>query len=490
MPDLRAEVVVAPYTVMMGLILVLTPLVCWAFSLKAKDSRTPFGKMAEVIHKNRYYLHIFGYAIIIKWKAETDGLNEPMKSRTGNWTEYIYAIEGDLSLYVQRMFENDLLTDILNFHYLFIYLFMIYVTTVFYAYVGERDLTDKVTLNYLLIYAVAVPYYLFFNIEVTSSWIPGMKALLYHQGWYTEFYVLHDPLDNGIPSLHIAIPFGILLLNWLHVKERGGKMREWEHWPYHLFILVNTLIFSFSIIYLGIHWILDIPLGLLIGGIGALFIHYIQPRLRNDFGDWKKGLSKAKVKRHVVIEGLLAAIMVLIIIGATSAQSSQAETRISFRLGEGDTTFEIIPEFKDGVSVVSQVTNLDDETTLHVVSIDLYDSIDSMDRDGILWDELVASAGAEVIIAPGEKANFTFDEPMRWKLLVFHMPDAGGDEVVEVNVINTYADDSITSALLMSLISLWITAFIAYRIYRLKKAGLPIICSLPSHAWDSLREKS
>ncbi len=113
-----------------------------------------------------------------------------------------------------------------------------------------------------------------------------------------------------------------------------------------------------------------------------------------------------------------------------------------------------------------------------------------MDRDGILWDELVASAGGEVIIAPGEKANFTFDEPMRWKLLVFHMPDNGGDEVVEVNVINTYADDSITSALLMSLISLWITAFIAYRIYRLKKAGLPLNCSLPSHAWDSLSEES
>jgi len=62
--------------------------------------------------------------------------------------------------------------------------------------------------------------------------------------------------------------------------------------------------------------------------------------------------------------------------------------------------------------------------------------------------------------------------------------------VVEVNVINTYADDSITSALLMSLISLWITAFIAYRIYRLKKAGLPLICSLPSHTWDSLSEES
>ena len=125
-----------------------------------------------------------------------------------------------------------------------------------------------------------------------------------------------------------------------------------------------------------------------------------------------------------------------------------------------------------------------------MLSIDLYDSIDSMERDGILWDDLVASAGGEVIIAPGGQANFTFDEPMRWKLLVFHLPDAGGDEVVEVIVINTYADDSITSALLMSLISLWITAFVAHRIHRLKKAGLPLICSLPSHVWDSLSEES
>ena len=37
---------------------------------------------------------------------------------------------------------------------------------------GDRDMTDKVTLNYLLIYAL-VPYYLFFNVLVTSSWIPG-----------------------------------------------------------------------------------------------------------------------------------------------------------------------------------------------------------------------------------------------------------------------------------------------------------------------------
>ena len=119
----------------------------------------PLNNMFQKIHENRYYLHILGYMVIIRWKALTDDLNEPMKIRTGNWTDYIYALEGDATLWVQKTFENAILTEFLNFHYLFIYLFLIYITTVYFAYVGERDMTDKVTLNYLLIYAIAAVSY-------------------------------------------------------------------------------------------------------------------------------------------------------------------------------------------------------------------------------------------------------------------------------------------------------------------------------------------
>jgi len=165
----------SPYSVMMGLILILTPIICWLFTIGREHTRTPLGKAFQVIHEKRYYLHALGYLFIIKWKATTDDLNEPIKIRTGNWTEWIYSIEGNATLWVQDTFQNAWLTEFLNFHYLFIYLFLIYITTVYFAYVGERDMTDKVTLNYLLIYALAVPYYLFFNVEVTSSWIPGME---------------------------------------------------------------------------------------------------------------------------------------------------------------------------------------------------------------------------------------------------------------------------------------------------------------------------
>ena len=475
---------------MMGLILVLTPLVCWLFSLGAKDGRVPFGKWGETIHRNRYYLHIFGYAIIIKWKALTDSLNEPIKNRTGNWTEFVYAIEGNLSRTIQQTFENDLLTDILAFHYLFIYLFLIYVTTVFYAFVGERDLTDKVTLNYLLIYAVAVPYYLFFNVEVTSSWIPEMNALLYHDRWYADFYISHDPLDNAVPSLHVAIPFGILLLNWLHVKERGGKMREWEHWPYHLFILANTVLFCFSIIYLGIHWIVDIPLGMIVGGIGALFIHYIQPRLRNDFGNWGQGVDGQKIRKHTIAEGVMTAGFLALLLIAVSYQTATIDERASFRLGEEDTTFEIIQELKGGETVTTKITNLDDDRMVYVTTIELYDSLPAMDRDGIKWIDIVEKSGGFDILAPNAQLNYTFTEQHQWHLIVFHVVDAGDDGVVELNVENSYSNDKLMPALIMSIFSLWITSFILYRIYRLKKAGLPIICSLPSHTWDSHLEEA
>ena len=98
-----------PYWMMMGIILILTPLTCWLFTLNQKERRTPFGRMASVIHEKRYYLHVMGYIIIIKWKSVTDELNEPMKTATGHWTEWIYAIEGNATLWFQEAFQNPVL---------------------------------------------------------------------------------------------------------------------------------------------------------------------------------------------------------------------------------------------------------------------------------------------------------------------------------------------------------------------------------------------
>ena len=349
-------------------------------------------------------------------------------------------------------------------------------------------MTDKVTLNYLLIYAIAVPYYLFFNVEVTSSWIPGMDALLYHDAWYTEFYATHDPLDNAVPSLHIAIPFGIILLNWLHVRERGMKMKEWAHYRYHLFIVANTLLFSFTILYLGIHWIVDIPLGMAVGAIGALFIHHVQPRMRNDHGPMFEGVNRRKVMRHVLVEGVIGMVLLVAIFGAVAYQESEAEDRVSFRLGEGDVTYDIIQRLDYGESVSIEITNLGEDANLHVTYMQLQASLPAMGEGEIDWEKLVEDSGSEVLVNPGSSTVITIDESYIWHLLFIHNPSDSGEEVMEVRVMNKYDEDSMLPAFLLSLPSLWITGFVIHRLVRLKLSEQPLISSLPSYKWNGSEE--
>ena len=473
----------SPYSIMMGLILILTPLICWLFTLGCKESRTPFSKMVEEIHNKRYYLHALGYIFIIKWKAITDNLNEPIKESTGNFTNWIYSIEGNAALWFQETFQNAWLTDFLNFHYLFIYLFLIYITTVYYAYVGERDLTDKVTLNYLLIYAIAVPYYLFFNVEVTSSWIPGMDALLYHDGWYTVFYATHDPLDNAVPSLHVAIPFGMILLNWLHCKEKNIKMREWTHWPYHLFIVINTILFISTIAYLGIHWLVDIPLGMIVGGIGALFIHHLQPRMRNDHGSMFKGVTKKKVMNHTFWEGAATLLLLFLVLSAVSYQENNIDDRVSMRLGGGDSTYEILTPLQFDEEITTSITNLDDSLTLKFTVLWVEESISAMDQGVINWSELETNQTV-IEVLPGETYDYKITETKLWHLVILHNSAEQTDDVIEVKIINDYGDDEMWKAIALSIPSMWMTGFVIHRLKRLKQAGRSLIDSTPSHLWE------
>ena len=465
---------------MMYMILVLTPILCWLFTRNQRSTCVPMNQIFNEIGGNRYYIHAFGYLAIFVWKKVTDGLNEPIKTTTGHYTDWVHGFEGELVLSIQNAFENVMLTDFLNFHYLFIYLFLIYVTTIYYMYTGERDLTDKVTLNYLLIYALAVPYYLFFNVEVTSSYIPGMDALLYQDEWYAVFYASHDPLDNCVPSLHIAIPFGILALNWLHMRENGIKLQDWKHRRYHQFIFWNTILFAFTILYLGIHWIVDIPLGILVGGIGALFIHHIQPRLRNGFGATFKGISRNKAGRHAVVEGIVVLLMVGALMGSMTYQAETLEDRVSMRLGPGDSNYDIIQKMGYGEEATFTLTNLNEDYSVEVVIIELEEAAQSMGENGVIWDEISEQA---VIIAPGETNSFLIDKHKYWHLAIVHLNDSA-QGVVDVHITVEYSgEDLVTKSLLMSLPSLWITGWVLHRLGRLKWEGRSWIDSTPSHAW-------
>jgi hypothetical protein len=113
------------------------------------------------------------------------------------------------------------------------------------------------------VYVLAIPFYLFFNVRVTGDHIPAMETIAYDltpviHNWFTRI----DPFTNGMPSLHIGLPFAIWLtyLRW-DEDNRWNKFRN--------VLMIYIFLTAFTILYLGIHWVLDIIGGLIVASIAV-----------------------------------------------------------------------------------------------------------------------------------------------------------------------------------------------------------------------------
>ena len=222
----------------------------------------------------RYWMHGLVVFSIYIWKDIFDGVDRILMANTRiDMTAYIYAIEGDIVVWFQQTFENEILTSVLTHFYVAGYMMIIFCAFVYTCYFDDRHMADRISLTLLLTYMLALPFYLFFNVRVTGDFIPEMETLGYHltpeiQTWFTRI----DPFTNGMPSLHIGIPFSI----W-YCYARNDLDGRWKIWRYCL--IGYILLTSFTILYLGIHWVSDIIGGIAVGMLSVHLSERIAPKV-------------------------------------------------------------------------------------------------------------------------------------------------------------------------------------------------------------------
>ncbi len=435
---------IGPYGTSMGALLLFTLPIHFFLTRDEKERRVSLVDLPKEIKEKGYWWHILLYLLMFIFKAIIDYHNEPMKARVGGFTHWIYAIEGDWTNQIQEFFLNDNLTNLLSGHYLFMYLFMIWFSPMYYILCRDEIMADKAALNYFVIYLLSVPLYLFFNVEVTSSYISGMDALLYHDSFTLAFFTDNDPMDNAIPSLHVGLPISLLIINRLHCRKLGIDFKDWRHKEFDYFIQFNVIIYLFSIQYLGIHWIVDIIPGIILAIITSSFVHAVQPivRARTENG-WISLLPNRSQA--------LSSILVLLICSTWLAVgvidgSGTDEDEANMRFGTGDINLDTIEVHSLSDPVTVDVFNVGDND-VEVLLIQR-DFVEVHAEKGIFyWDQFVSNGNLS-ILEVNSSLTFTIipDSLFDVSIVLVRLSNSENledDSLGEVRIVSNYVDDEL-----------------------------------------------
>ena len=453
---------IGPYGTSMGALLLLTLPIHYLLTRDEKDRRVSLRELPREIREKGYWWHILLYVLMFLYKAVIDYHNEPMKDKVGGFTHWIYSIEGDWTNNIQEYFLNDTLTNLLSGHYLFMYLFMIWYSPIYYILCRDEIMADKAALNYFIIYVLSVPLYLFFNVEVTSTYIADMDALLYHDSFTLFFFIDNDPMDNAIPSLHVGLPISLLIINRLHCRKLGINFNDWRHKEFDRFVSINVIIYLFSIQYLGIHWFIDIIPGIFLAIITSSFVHSIQPiiRARNE-----NGYSSLLPNRNQLVASLITVIIcsTWLLAGVVDGPGTD-ENEANMRVGIGDVNLDTIEVHSLWDPVFVDVSNVG-ENNLDVLLIQRKYVQPHVEKGIFNWDSFEDS-GQFIFLPSNESIELEVNPTTLFDVYIILVRisesiDLDSDALGEVRISAHYVDDKLLwTGLLVSLPAFIITGIV------------------------------
>ena len=200
-----------------------------------------------------------------------------------DYTHLIYQLSfnGAVVWAVQNGLRSNFLDWTFIFIYLYSYIFLLLFTPLMYMVRDDRKRMREYTLAFAINYAVLIPFYIFFAVRTPGYFaLSPAQPILYSQPNLIKFISAFDPLDNCFPSGHVSGPVTIFLLLLPLRKNKMYKL-------FAYFILAMCILIGLSVLYLGIHWFIDIIFGILL----AIFAVWLVRSKR--FMRWFNKISKS-----------------------------------------------------------------------------------------------------------------------------------------------------------------------------------------------------
>ena len=182
-----------------------------------------------------------------------------------DYTDVIKNIENGFVHY----FTNYWIPGLLHFFviiYIFVYIFTLWFAPLYFIIADKKRSLRILAYGLLIIYLIALPFYLFLPITNVYSYYNSSSALETVIPSINNFFYSTTTVNNCFPSLHSAMT--ILIAFCFSIT--GNKKLKY----FGIFVAITVIL---SIIYLSIHWFIDIFAGTIIS-LGVIFLlkHYIK----------------------------------------------------------------------------------------------------------------------------------------------------------------------------------------------------------------------
>ncbi len=184
-------------------------------------------------------------------------------SRSFDWdiTDEIYAIEGEFVAVLQDVVPAATL-EFFSAMYMFGFPFLLVTAPILYFTLPSQRYLKELLVAYVLNYLLGSICYTLFIAYGPRNHLSSVDGLMYQ--FYPQTQDLTAAVSantNVFPSLHTSLAIVVLHFAW-------RSRREFPRWFSIASFVVACVVFS--TMYLGIHWVLDVVAGVVLG-VGSVF---------------------------------------------------------------------------------------------------------------------------------------------------------------------------------------------------------------------------